>query len=308
MLIISDEGLAASNSEETKRGKKRKAKDGGGSERKKKSKKKKKGKNDSLDDDGIDGGNSGPGTPVTPAQGMDSGDFGATPDIESANDTPKQPRRKARTKASELGKLKSSEELCAEYGLVNPSIEYTDEDYALLKNRKAFEEYIRPIISEQNPKIPLHKLVDVVGAKWREFIASNPNNKEKGALSVDCSGSTSGSSRPARAAKTAAAAAAQAAGDEGDAEAQMAVEENENANSAKKRRSNTIKKGKTVAPLKIKLSKKKKKKKTSSDEEIVPGGFDTSDEEFERQLEEAAILEQVRLIFIDFIEYIILIL
>lgn len=32
----------------------------------------------------------------------------------------------------------------------------------------------RPLIAKKNPKIPMSKMMTVLGAKWREFSANNP--------------------------------------------------------------------------------------------------------------------------------------
>lgn len=34
--------------------------------------------------------------------------------------------------------------------------------------------YCRPLIAKKNPKIPMSKMMTVLGAKWREFSANNP--------------------------------------------------------------------------------------------------------------------------------------
>lgn len=33
---------------------------------------------------------------------------------------------------------------------------------------------VRPLIAKKNPKIPMSKMMTVLGAKWREFSANNP--------------------------------------------------------------------------------------------------------------------------------------
>lgn len=33
---------------------------------------------------------------------------------------------------------------------------------------------LRPLIAKKNPKIPMSKMMTVLGAKWREFSANNP--------------------------------------------------------------------------------------------------------------------------------------
>lgn len=34
--------------------------------------------------------------------------------------------------------------------------------------------HCRPLIAKKNPKIPMSKMMTVLGAKWREFSANNP--------------------------------------------------------------------------------------------------------------------------------------
>lgn len=34
--------------------------------------------------------------------------------------------------------------------------------------------FLRPLIAKKNPKIPMSKMMTVLGAKWREFSANNP--------------------------------------------------------------------------------------------------------------------------------------
>ena len=70
---------------------------------------------------------------------------------------------------------KTAEEICATHGLNNLEIEYTDEDYETLTNYRAFTTTIRPLVAVENPKVPMAKIVSLIGAKWREYIATHPN-------------------------------------------------------------------------------------------------------------------------------------
>jgi chromodomain-helicase-DNA-binding protein 4 len=197
---------------------------------------------------------------------------------------------------------KTAEEVCAQFGLQNVELEYDEEDFTTLINYKIFSQHIRGFIMDQNPNIPMSKCIQLVGAKWREFQALNPRNKEKtprrpkaaatpdtpatttdaGETADDATPQTTAKGKPKRRAAAKKAAAATA----GDEE-------------------------KTVAPLKIKISNKKKKKKKNSvsafinveieyaclsvllqDDEEEHTGYNTSDEEFERQLEEAALIQE----------------
>jgi chromodomain-helicase-DNA-binding protein 4 len=49
-------------------------------------------------------------------------------------------------------------------------MEYTSDDYQNLITYKLFNQHIRPLLLEKNPKLVMYKLVSIVGAKWREFI------------------------------------------------------------------------------------------------------------------------------------------
>ncbi|XP_056400530.1 chromodomain-helicase-DNA-binding protein 5 isoform X3 [Hyla sarda] len=61
-----------------------------------------------------------------------------------------------------------------EWGLDNVDYGFSEEDYHTLTNYKAFSQFLRPLIAKKNPKIPMSKMMTVLGAKWREFSANNP--------------------------------------------------------------------------------------------------------------------------------------
>nr|XP_023646372.1 chromodomain-helicase-DNA-binding protein 5 isoform X1 [Paramormyrops kingsleyae] len=69
---------------------------------------------------------------------------------------------------------KSSCQLMQEWGLENVEYTFSEEDYRTLTNYKAFSQFLRPLIAKKNPKIPMSKMMTVLGAKWREFSANNP--------------------------------------------------------------------------------------------------------------------------------------
>ncbi|CAH2319710.1 chromodomain-helicase-DNA-binding 5 isoform X1 [Pelobates cultripes] len=69
---------------------------------------------------------------------------------------------------------KSSAQLMEEWGLDNVDYAFSEEDYHTLTNYKAFSQFLRPLIAKKNPKIPMSKMMTVLGAKWREFSANNP--------------------------------------------------------------------------------------------------------------------------------------
>ncbi|XP_028922077.1 chromodomain-helicase-DNA-binding protein 5 isoform X3 [Ornithorhynchus anatinus] len=73
-----------------------------------------------------------------------------------------------------LKEPKSSAQLMEEWGLDDVDYAFSEEDYHTLTNYKAFSQFLRPLIAKKNPKIPMSKMMTVLGAKWREFSANNP--------------------------------------------------------------------------------------------------------------------------------------
>lgn len=56
---------------------------------------------------------------------------------------------------------------------------YDEEDYLNLTNYKVFCQHIRPLVVAENPKVPMPKIVMLLGAKWREFSATLPPKSSK---------------------------------------------------------------------------------------------------------------------------------
>uniref|UniRef100_A0A670J2L5 Chromodomain helicase DNA binding protein 5 n=1 Tax=Podarcis muralis TaxID=64176 RepID=A0A670J2L5_PODMU len=69
---------------------------------------------------------------------------------------------------------KTSAQLMEEWGLDDVDYAFSEEDYHMLTNYKAFSQFLRPLVAKRNPKIPMSKMMTVLGAKWREFSANNP--------------------------------------------------------------------------------------------------------------------------------------
>ncbi|XP_053199384.1 chromodomain-helicase-DNA-binding protein 3 isoform X1 [Scomber japonicus] len=69
---------------------------------------------------------------------------------------------------------KTSSQLAKEWGLEDVDHTFTEEDYRELTNYKAFSQFMRPMIAKKNPKIPMSKMMTILGAKWREFSSNNP--------------------------------------------------------------------------------------------------------------------------------------
>uniref|UniRef100_A0A671TAV0 Chromodomain-helicase-DNA-binding protein 5-like n=1 Tax=Sinocyclocheilus anshuiensis TaxID=1608454 RepID=A0A671TAV0_9TELE len=73
-----------------------------------------------------------------------------------------------------LKEPKSSSQLMQEWGLEDVQYVFSEDDYKTITNYKAFSQFLRPLIAKKNPKIPMSKMMTVLGAKWREFSANNP--------------------------------------------------------------------------------------------------------------------------------------
>uniref|UniRef100_A0A667I6H6 Chromodomain helicase DNA binding protein 5 n=1 Tax=Lynx canadensis TaxID=61383 RepID=A0A667I6H6_LYNCA len=87
---------------------------------------------------------------------------------------PADPRRPGLGQRSDPWEPKSSGQLMAEWGLDDVEYLFSEADYHTLTNYKAFSQFLRPLIAKKNPKIPMSKMMTVLGAKWREFSANNP--------------------------------------------------------------------------------------------------------------------------------------
>jgi SNF2 family DNA or RNA helicase len=80
-------------------------------------------------------------------------------------------------------------------GITNVEIEYTQEDFQNLVTYKLFNQHIRPLLLEKNPKLVMYKMVSIIGAKWREFIELKEQfNKNNNASAASNSSDTSKSS------------------------------------------------------------------------------------------------------------------
>uniref|UniRef100_A0A3Q3BH47 Chromodomain helicase DNA binding protein 5 n=1 Tax=Kryptolebias marmoratus TaxID=37003 RepID=A0A3Q3BH47_KRYMA len=94
----------------------------------------------------------------------------------------KKPRKKKRDEDDDddddddgnMKEPKSSSQLMHEWGLEDVQYGFTEDDYKTITNYKAFSQFLRPLIAKKNPKIPMSKMMTVLGAKWREFSANNP--------------------------------------------------------------------------------------------------------------------------------------
>lgn len=224
-----------------KKGKKRKAK-GEQGEKKKTSKKKKKRK---LSTDSA--GDLPPlaDSPIPPLDDFDQQD----PEFIG------EPVKKSKKPKIEKIK-KSSAEICAELGIQDVAMEYTDADYQNLTTYKLFSQHIRPLLAKENPKLAMSKMVMLIGSKWREFLMANPN---KDAIQE------AEATNPGR---------------------QRKATKDDSLEGSSGKKPKKAKTKKSVAPLKIKLGGFKKRKKGSSEEE--DSFSDKSDADFELALEEAS--------------------
>jgi hypothetical protein len=72
---------------------------------------------------------------------------------------------------------KSADEICTQFNLVKPNIEFLEADFQNLTNYKLFSQHVRPLISKENPRVPQGKVVQLVAALWREFLAASPHKE-----------------------------------------------------------------------------------------------------------------------------------
>uniref|UniRef100_A0A667YYH2 Chromodomain helicase DNA binding protein 3 n=1 Tax=Myripristis murdjan TaxID=586833 RepID=A0A667YYH2_9TELE len=86
----------------------------------------------------------------------------------------KKTKKKKKDDGDRDSKQKTSAQLAQEWGLEDVDHTFTEEDYRELTNYKAFSQFMRPMIAKKNPKIPMSKMMTILGAKWREFSSNNP--------------------------------------------------------------------------------------------------------------------------------------
>uniref|UniRef100_A0AAX7V7F2 DNA helicase n=1 Tax=Astatotilapia calliptera TaxID=8154 RepID=A0AAX7V7F2_ASTCA len=86
----------------------------------------------------------------------------------------KKTKKKKKDDGDRDSKQKTSAQLAREWGLEDVDHIFTEEDYRELTNYKAFSQFMRPMIAKKNPKIPMSKMMTILGVKWREFSSNNP--------------------------------------------------------------------------------------------------------------------------------------
>lgn len=101
-------------------------------------------------------------------------DFGGRSDDDDDRSFEITPKERKKPRPNKAPEHKSSVDICKEFNLKNTDIKFTEDDYRSITNYKLFSQHVRPLISKDNPKIAQAKLVVLLGAKWREFVANNP--------------------------------------------------------------------------------------------------------------------------------------
>uniref|UniRef100_A0A671NI74 Chromodomain-helicase-DNA-binding protein 3-like n=1 Tax=Sinocyclocheilus anshuiensis TaxID=1608454 RepID=A0A671NI74_9TELE len=104
-------------------------------------------------------------------------DYGGEKKKKKKHKDKKEKKTKKKKKDDEDSpvEMKTSAQLTREWGLEDDvDHTFTEEDYRTLTNYKAFSQFIRPMIAKKNPKIPMSKMMTILGAKWREFSCNNP--------------------------------------------------------------------------------------------------------------------------------------
>uniref|UniRef100_A0A1B0D1P9 Uncharacterized protein n=1 Tax=Phlebotomus papatasi TaxID=29031 RepID=A0A1B0D1P9_PHLPP len=268
-----DDDYEPEDGRKKKKGKKRKLKN----ERGKKKKKKK--KNDSADESDYQHEEAAAG--------------------DSDYSTPKRGRKKRESEkrhatnppsnsgASGSGGMPTVEEVCESFDITDIPIEYTEADFQNLVTYKMFQMHVRPILQKENPRVPMSKLMMLVGAKWREFTELNPNlQSEEGREEEEpAPPSPEYQPKPSRS-RAKAEKAEEYVGEEDEEE-----DEEEQKVKKKRGRSGNSKKGKKssgkVPTLKIKFGKRRH---GSSDDEADGGSGGSerdSDVEFEKMLQKS---------------------
>ncbi|XP_034241985.1 chromodomain-helicase-DNA-binding protein Mi-2 homolog isoform X2 [Thrips palmi] len=269
-----------------KKGKKRKAK----SEGKKDKKKKKKKKNDSEEEADF--------------ESQDAGDNDTLQDSDAAPSSSKKSSRRSRGKqekqekpptnsnaaaSSESSGMPTVNEVCATFGLTDVEVEYSDADYQNLTTYKLFQQHVRPLLSKENPKVPMGKLMMLVAAKWRDFSEMNPHTKEQ--IEEEEGGNEEAyTPKPSRLRSTRDSRAADP--DVNDEEEEEDDDEIEQRSSKKKSRSRSKKssgssKKAKVPTIKIKIGSKRKRGSSDDDDNGDTRSDQDSDAEFEQMLKEA---------------------
>ena len=55
-----------------------------------------------------------------------------------------------------------------------PDVGFGSPEFKELTNYKLFSQHVRPLIQRENPRVAQAKVVQLMGAMWREYLATNP--------------------------------------------------------------------------------------------------------------------------------------
>ncbi|CAG9761101.1 unnamed protein product [Ceutorhynchus assimilis] len=279
-----DDDYEPEDGRKKKKGKKRKVRSEGESSSKRGRKKKKKKKNESGEE--SEGAEDDNGGDSDFANSKKSGKKSKS--SKHTTSTPSTPT----TETSNTGGMPTIDEVCSTFNLTDVDIEYSDQDMQNLTSYKLFQQHVRPLLTKENPKVPMSKLMMLVAAKWREFSNVNPHlqseNQETTPPVVEES-----FSKPARASR----ASKEAASKIVEAEAEDFDEDDDDDDDdrslssfrEKKKRGRKPGKGKKaskVPTLKIKLGKRRRGS-SDDDDGSNAGSEKDSDAEFEQMLQDA---------------------
>lgn len=112
---------------------------------------------------------------------LDGGDEEPIDDVNNDSDYAEEGKSKSRKKSKKKTKEKvevelpkTVDEICAVYKLKKIDMKYTEEDFKNFTTFKAYNAHMRQVITATNPKIAMPRLVMMVSAYWRDFMALNP--------------------------------------------------------------------------------------------------------------------------------------
>jgi len=105
---------------------------------------------------------------------------------------------KAAKAAKDDDERPSVEEVCANLGLSDVDLDYTEADYTNLTTYKLFQSTYKQRIQAANQKVPLPKLMMLISAKWREFTANAPEQAAVPAEEEDAADVEEETARPRR--------------------------------------------------------------------------------------------------------------
>ncbi|XP_050310914.1 chromodomain-helicase-DNA-binding protein Mi-2 homolog [Anthonomus grandis grandis] len=289
-----DDDYEPEDGRKKKKGKKRKIRGEGEGSSKKGRKKKKKKKNDSGEESDFAGEDE---------NGGDSDYSGG----KRTGRKPKSSKHTSSTPSTPSGETMSSggsgmptiEEVCSSFGLSDVEIEYSEQDMQNLTSYKLFQQHVRPLLTKENPKVPMSKLMMLVAAKWREFSNINPHLKadsdnQESSTSTSTPANEENFQKPARASRASKEAASKIVEaeaedfdeDDDDEEDDRSLSSFKEKKQKRGRKPGRKKAASKVPTLKIKLGKRKRG--SSEEEEGSNAGSDKdSDAEFEQMLQDA---------------------